>query len=106
MAETKGGSGGIKPPRLRSGEIPAEHQLRLHRQELGMLGYIFGSRENAPFFIGAIIVVFSFIGIFLSIVFPDKQTGRPDGDTLKLCSGLIVAALSFIAGYSGRRNGR
>ena len=63
----------IRPPQQQRGEVvPFEHRLRLQRQELGLVGYIFGSRENArengPFFIASIIIILSFIGIFVVVL--------------------------------------
>jgi hypothetical protein len=90
----------IRPPqqRIAPTSIPVEHQLQLQRQELGLLGYLFGSRENAPFFIAGIIVILSFIGIFIVLL------TNKDGDALKALSAFVFAALSFIGGYgTGRR---
>jgi hypothetical protein len=96
----------IRPPQQPPTPIPVEQQLKLQRQELGLLGYIFGSRvenasENGPFFIASIIIILSFIGIFIVLCFGN----RDNGDALKVLSALIVAALGFIGGYGsgGRR---
>jgi hypothetical protein len=102
MVEQK--NSGIRPPLRRTGEttLSAEHQLQFRRLELGVLGYVFGSKDNAPFFIAGIIVILSFIGIFIALL--SSNTGS--GDTLKALFSLIFAALSFIGGYSGRRDRR
>jgi drug/metabolite transporter (DMT)-like permease len=68
---------------------------------LRILGYIFGSRENAPYFIAGIMVVLSLIGIFIILSTANKDNSS-NGDMLKAFSAFIFAALSFIGGYSGR----
>jgi hypothetical protein len=95
----------IRPPQQQPGvptSIPVEHRLQLQRQELGLVGYIFGSKENArengPFFIASIIIILSFIGIFVVLI----KSIKDNGDVLKGLSALIVAALTFIGGGSGR----
>jgi hypothetical protein len=69
--------------------------LTHHSQELGVLGKIFGSRENAPFYIAAMAIIFSFAMIACILVLaPDNN------QALTLFGAIITGALGFIFGRS------
>ena len=77
-----------------------DSDVKLHSQELGGFGRLFGSRENAPIYIAGILGFIALVGAIavgiLASVSPDKS------DLVKALVGIVIAALSFIGGASGR----
>lgn len=74
--------------------------LRRHSQELGMLGKIFGGRDQAPINIAGMIVVIGVVALLAMPFFPNS----PDfskADQAKVFGSLILAALTFLGGYLG-----
>jgi hypothetical protein len=77
-----------------------ETNIRLKSQELGMLGKLFGSRENAPINIAGALIVFGFLGC-LGAPFLPSSPGFSLADMEKALSALIFAAFTFLGGYLG-----
>ena len=79
-----------------------ESDLKHHSQELGKLGILFGSKENAPVYLAGILAILSLIGcIFVGVYASDTPT---KGDLIKPLAAIVIAALSFIGGASGRHS--
>lgn len=81
-----------------------EAQLKHHSQELGLLGKIFGSRENAPVNIAGGVMVLGIVGLFVVPWLPDSQSFSR-GDMAKLLGTLVLSALTFLGGYLGGSKG-
>lgn len=78
----------------------AEADVRRRSQELGLLGKIFGSRDHAPVNIAGFIVVLGLFGILATPLLPEKSS-LAQADWVKLLSGLVLSALTFLGGYLG-----
>ncbi|PTE10151.1 hypothetical protein [Mesorhizobium helmanticense] len=85
-------------------EVPVNTQvtetdLKHHSQELGYFGSLFGSKENAPVYIAGLIAVIALFGaIGVGIWGPTPERA----EYVKMLGGIVIAALSFIGGASGR----
>lgn len=96
-------------PTRRSGSsssVPAtETDLRQKSQELGLLGKIFGDREQAPINIAGAIILIGIIG-FIIVMFLPGSTDFPKSDMAKSLASLILSAFTFLGGYlgAGRRS--
>jgi hypothetical protein len=71
-----------------------------HKQELGLLGKIFGGREHAPINIAGAIIVVGLVALIASPFLPESNT-LSHGDLAKALIGLILAAFTFLGGYVG-----
>lgn len=69
--------------------------LERGRQELGFLGRFFGSKENAPVFVAGLVSVMGLVGLLILVIWPGPASS---GDGIKTLSGLVLSALSFLAG--------
>lgn len=84
------------------GGLSARERLQSQSQELGLLGKLFGSRENAPTNISGFAVLLFSLMWFLTAVIPlPAGTDRPD--LLKSILALILAALGYLFGASSAR---
>jgi hypothetical protein len=72
-----------------------EVELKHHSQELGLLGLIFGSSENAPYYIAAIAILIS-LGLlgFVMVAQPQNSAG------MTLLGAIVTGALGYIFGKS------
>jgi hypothetical protein len=92
------------PGSQQNAQIPAQPQqpvaltdndLKHHSQELGLLGYVFGSKENSPYNIAAIAIIAALImlGILL-ISQPQNSAG------ITLMGAIVTGGLGYIFGKS------
>ena len=72
--------------------------LKHHSQELGVLGAIFGSRANAPVYIAALAIVFSFVLIGCIMVFAEDSATFSKSQMVGLIIPIITGALGFLFG--------
>ena len=77
-----------------------ESTLRHRSQELGWLGKVFGSRENAPVNIAGAIIVLGIFGLLISPFLPESQSFSR-ADLAKTIASLILASFTFLGGYLG-----
>lgn len=90
------------PPSDLAAVPPNAADLYRHRQELGLFGSLFGSRENAPTNIAGIgLLLFCVMWIMMAIV--PLPAGADRADLLKSVSGLILATLGFLFGAASSR---
>ncbi len=75
-----------------------DNDLKHHSQELGLLGYIFGSRANAPVYIAALAIVFSFAIICFVLVFTQESSGVSKTQMVGLFIPIITGALGYLFG--------
>lgn len=69
--------------------------LKHHSQELGLLGHVFGSRENAPYYIAALAIVICLVLLgYLFVNQPQNATG------MTLLGSIVTGALGYIFGKS------
>ncbi len=86
----------------RGSSAPVESDLQRHSQELGYFGVWFGSKDNAAVYIAGLLAFIALLGAVAVGVW-----GRdPSGDLSKALLAIVVSALSFIGGISGRGNGK
>lgn len=91
-----------KGPKPQINEPLTPSQLQHHSQELGKLGGWFGSRLNAPVYFAGVLALLSLLGAILVGLCAPDSSGK--WDLVKSLIGIVVAALSFIGGASGRPN--
>lgn len=77
-----------------------DNTLRHRSQELGLMGKVFGSKENAPVNIAGAIIVLGLISM-LVVPFVPSSPSLSQGDLEKTLAGLIVSAFTFLGGYLG-----
>jgi lipoprotein signal peptidase len=72
-----------------------ENELQRNKQELGMLGNIFGSSRNAPYY-SASIVIFICAGFLCYVIVsqPQNQTG------MTLLGTIVTGGLGYLFGRS------
>jgi hypothetical protein len=99
----------LEPQQPASGNIRRQYnvtdtELKHHSQELGLLGKLFGSKENAPINIAGGLIL---IGAFSLILIPflPASTDFSKGDMAKSLGTLILSALTFLGGYLGGSRG-
>lgn len=80
--------------------VPVSEATLRHRQELGLLGKLFGGRDHAPINIAGTIIVLGIVALVASPMLPESQSFT-HGDLAKSLGGLILAALTFLGGYLG-----
>ena len=80
-------------PQTQSGITDAD--LKHHSQELGLLGMIFGSHENAPYNIAAVAIVSSLI-ILGVLLFQQPQNTAG----ITLMGAIVTGGLGYIFGKS------
>lgn len=73
-------------------EADNKHQLALKKAELGFLGTIFGSHQNAPFYTAAIIAVIALLALIWVFSQPDWA------EKAKVLTTILLAALAFAFG--------
>ncbi|MEH2498558.1 hypothetical protein V1294_005037 [Bradyrhizobium sp. AZCC 1678] len=88
-----------KKPRSKANSQITDSDLQHHSQELGRLGSIFGSKEQAPIYFAGLLMVVASVGFCIVAVCP---TTPEKSDALKALGGIIIAALTFLGGASGR----
>jgi hypothetical protein len=71
-----------------------------HSQELGLLGYIFGCKEHAPFYIAAMAIVLAFVMIACVLFFAPQNAEFPRSEAVTLFGAIITGALGYIFGRS------
>jgi len=76
--------------------------LQRNRQDLGMLGSIFGSRGNAPTNIAGVAVIL-FIILFVLIATMPLAAGVDRSDLLKTVGTLIASSLAYLFGAASAR---
>lgn len=72
--------------------------LRHHKQELGVLGSFFGSKENAPFYIAGLTIIGAIICLMIILVFVPSAQDFPKGQAITLFGSIITGALGYIFG--------
>lgn len=72
-----------------------ENDLTHHKQELGWMGSILGSRENAPYYIAGIAIVASLIMLGIVITLQPQN-----GSAMTLLGAIITGALGYVFGKS------
>lgn len=72
-----------------------ENDLTRHKQELGAMGSILGSRENAPYYIAAIAIIVS-LGLLGFVVVMQPQ----NSSAMTLFGAIITGALGYVFGKS------
>ena len=71
-----------------------------HQRELGAVGRILGSKDQAAIYIAGLIAFVALVGVILvATVAPEKTQSA---DVIKGLTGVVVAALTFIGGKSSR----
>ena len=76
---------------------------KVHWMEAGLLGFIFGSRANAPTNVGGIAVLLSFI-LFVTFATVPLAAGVDRNELLKTAGTMILTSLAYVFGAaSGRR---
>jgi hypothetical protein len=80
-----------------------DRDLKLKSQELGLLGKVFGSKENAPVNIVGFLLFVCVAGMILGPLIPFKE-GFGLGDFEKTFGALIVSCLTFLGGYLGGKH--
>jgi hypothetical protein len=78
-----------------------ESDLRRQSQELGRFGSLFGSKEHAPIYFAGAIAILALIGL-IAIGLSSHTITPERGDILKLLGGIVVSALTFLGGASGK----
>ena len=68
------------------------------RTELGLIGGIFGSRENAALYVASLVVLIALL--FLGTLMFLDDNARPD--LIKIIGGLGIGALGYIGGLMSR----
>ena len=73
----------------------SENDLKHHSQELGLLGWIFGSKDNAPYNIAAVAIVAA-LGLlgYLLINHPENAVG------VTLLGAIVTGGMGYIFGKS------
>ena len=69
-----------------------QHKLAVVKAELGFLGAIFGSHQNAPFYLAAIISILSLLALIGFLIW-DDDTGK-----VELLSAILLGTLAFAFG--------
>lgn len=89
IIKTQGGVTSSAIPKL------TQEDLVHHSQELGLLGKVFGSRENAPYNIAAVAIVTA-LGLlgFMLIKQPQNTAG------ITLLGAIVTGGLGYIFGKS------
>jgi hypothetical protein len=95
----------VQPPEPTPGNIRRDYEitdaeLRHHSQELGLLGKIFGSRENAPINIAGMLMFLGLLGL-ITVPFLPQSASFSQGDMAKTLGAIVLAALTFLGGYLG-----
>jgi len=72
-----------------------EVDLKRHSQELGMLGWFFGSKDNAPYYIAAVAIIIS-LGLLCYAMTAQPQNAA----AMTLLGSIITGALGYIFGRS------
>jgi lipoprotein signal peptidase len=72
-----------------------QNDLAHHLQELGILGSIFGSKENAPYYIAAIAILGA-LAILAFVVINQPQNAA----AMTLLGAIITGSLGYIFGKS------
>lgn len=80
--------------------VSVDAEERRRSQELGMLGKLFGGRDQAPINIAGAIIVLGIFGV-LALPFVPASTDFSKSDMAKSLGSLILAALTFLGGYLG-----
>lgn len=90
--------------RIEQGAQPiiTDAHLKKHAQELGLIGFIFGSKEHAPLNIAGLVLFLCILAMLASPFMPKGQGVEP-GDLLRLFGSLALASLTFLGGYLGGR---
>ena len=76
--------------------------LKHHSQELGLMGFVFGSKEHAPLNIAGLVLVLCIIGMVVCPFLPDTG-GVTAADMLRIFGSIALASLTFLGGYLGGR---
>jgi hypothetical protein len=76
-----------------------EADLKHQSQELGRVGSIFGSKDQAPIYFAGLLMVIASVGFCIVAICP---TTPEKGDALKTLGAIVIAALTFLGGASGR----
>jgi hypothetical protein len=78
--------------------IEAEHEHASRVVEMGKIGQLLGSRENAVIYLAAFVIMISVIaGAVLAYV---EASLRPD--MAKACAAIAISALGYMFGSGGR----
>lgn len=72
-----------------------ENDLTHHKQELGIMGSLLGSRENAPYYIAAIAIISSIILLGLVVMLQPQNSSA-----MTLFGAIITGALGYVFGKS------
>jgi hypothetical protein len=77
--------------------MQAETQRVERSQEMGRIGGLFGSRQNAPTYIAGVVACF-FALVLAAIVFLPIGEGLTRVDALQVVGGFFLAALGYLFG--------
>ena len=84
-----------KDPQLATKVLDVEHAGRI--AEMGKIGVLFGSRDNASIYLAALIIVLAVAGLVVLAVIDSTLRA----DLAKALGALAVAALGYIFGRGG-----
>jgi hypothetical protein len=73
----------------------SENDLRHHSQELGLLGKLFGSKENAPYNIAAVAIVLALV--FLCVLLATQPQNIAG---ITLLGSIVSGGMGYIFGKS------
>jgi hypothetical protein len=79
-----------------------ETALARNKQDLGILGWLFGSRGNAPTNIAGAVVFLFILLLVVTITIPLAQ-GVDRADLIKAVLGLIASSLAYLFGAASAR---
>lgn len=85
------------PPKRTQTTHITESDIKLRSQELGMMGKVFGSRENVPVFIAGCVTLAMVVLIGVTLFAP-IQGDLSKWQVLQWLGGFLLAALGYLFG--------
>ena len=76
-----------------------EADLKQQLQDLGVLGKVFGSRDQSPGNIAGLAIIVAFV-MLIAILFSPESLSLPKKDAFTLVLGIISLTLGFLFGRS------
>lgn len=79
-------------------QVQTQAQHALLKQELGYIGKIFGSRQNAPSSIAGICVIFALFALIGLLIW--GSDGQRTSQGITIFAGLVTLAMGYLFGRS------